>query len=95
LFGSSPAGSYVTLRNTTAKPVTLIGSRSSACGVMTLHRTEHCGGQERMVTVKRISISGHGTFRFAPGTYRVARMKPNMHVGEMVPVTLRFAGVPP
>jgi copper(I)-binding protein len=85
----------MTLRNTTAEPVALTGASSPACEMMMLHRTEHSGGQERMVPVKRITIRAHGTFRFAPGAYHVMCMKPKMHVGETIPVRLRFADAPP
>lgn len=94
LLSSIPAGGYMTLRNTTAKPIALTGASSPGCGMMMLHRTVHSHGQERMVPVKRITIPAQGTFRFVPGAYHVMCMKPRMHVGENVPVKLRFDRAP-
>jgi copper(I)-binding protein len=44
-----------------------------------------------MVGVARVTIPAHGQFRFAPGGYHLMCMQPRMRVGQVVPVTLRFA----
>jgi len=91
LLASIPAGGYLTLENTGAAPAVLTGAESPACGTLMLHRSETAGGTDRMVGVKRITIPGHGQFRFAPGGYHLMCMQPKMHPGQAVPVTLRFA----
>ena len=91
LLASIPAGGYLTLENTGAAPAVLVGASSPGCGMMMLHRTETSGGTDRMVGVKQVTIPAHGTFRFAPGGYHLMCMEPKMHLGQTVPVTLRFA----
>ncbi|MGH7101247.1 MAG: copper chaperone PCu(A)C [Acetobacteraceae bacterium] len=86
-----PAGGYMTLNNASAQPLALTGARSTACGMLTLHRTETGGGVDRMVPVAKVMVPAHGTFRFAPGGYHIMCMRPAMRVGESVLVTLMFA----
>lgn len=91
LLASIPAGGYMTLENTGAAPVVLTGATSPGCGMVMLHRTETVGGTDRMVGVRQVTVPAHGQVRFAPGGYHLMCMKPKMHPGQIVPVTLRFA----
>lgn len=86
-----PAGGYMTLNNASSQPLALIGASSAACGMLMLHRTETGGGIDWMVPVGKVTVPAHGTFRFAPGGYHIMCMRPAMHVGESVLVTLMFA----
>ena len=91
LLPTTPAGGYVTLRNTSGSPSVLTGADSPACGSIMLHRTESSGGVERMIGVSSITVPPHGTFAFSPGGYHIMCIQPKMHAGERVPVTLNFA----
>jgi len=88
-----PAAGYFTLTNDSAKPHSLVGAESSACGMLMLHKSVHENGQESMVMVKSISVAAHGSVVFAPGGYHLMCMSPTAAVmpGHTVPVTLRFA----
>ena len=94
LLPTIPAGGYMTLANGTDKPIELTGARSSACGMMMLHKSVTRNGMDEMLPVKRITIPAHGSFAFSPGHYHVMCMQPHMKPGESVPVELEFAGLP-
>lgn len=88
----TPAGGYMTLRNTSAHPEVLTGAHSPACGMLMLHRSESSGGADRMVHVPSVAVPPHGTLSFAPGGYHLMCMQPRMRPGENVAVTLTFQG---
>jgi periplasmic copper chaperone A len=94
LPGGVPAGGYFVLQNDAARPLTLVGASSPACGRLELHMTHNMGGMSHMMPVDRIEVPAHGTFRFAPGGYHLMCMNPRpmLRPGASVPVTLRFAG---
>lgn len=88
-----PAAGYFTLTNDSAKPHSLVGAASSACGMLMLHKSVHTNGEESMVMVQSILIAAHGSVKFAPGGYHLMCMQPTDAVvpGHTVRVTLRFA----
>jgi hypothetical protein len=93
IIKSHPAAGYFTLQNNTGSAIDLTGASSSACGMLMLHQSKEVNGVEKMLPVKRISVSAHGTVLFAPGGYHLMCMSPSnaMKVGATVPVTLKFA----
>ncbi len=92
IIKARPAAGYFTLHNESDKPVTLTGAASSACGMAMLHQSKEVNGVEKMLPVKSVTVQPHGTLMFEPGSYHVMCMKPNMAIGQSVPVTLKFAG---
>ena len=89
---SVPSGGYFTLHNDSAKPVTLAGAESPACGMLMLHKSENMGGMSSMADVSDIAVPAGGTLAFAPGGYHLMCMdaKPILKPGGHVPVTLLF-----
>jgi copper(I)-binding protein len=89
---SVPSGGYFMLHNDGAKPVTLTGAESPACGMLMLHKSENMGGMSSMADVSDIAVPAGGTLAFAPGGYHLMCMdaKPILKPGGHVPVTLLF-----
>jgi copper(I)-binding protein len=94
LLPQIPAGGFVTLHNSGAKPVVLDGVTTSACGMAMLHKSVNHSGVDRMVMVDRVTISAHGSFSFSPGAYHIMCMQPKMKPGEIVTVSLSFQNAP-
>lgn len=94
LLPTVPAGGYMTLSNTTDKPIELTGAHSSACGMTMLHKSVTKNGVDEMLPVKSVTVPAHSSFEFSPGHYHVMCMHPHMMPGESVPVVLEFAGQP-
>ena len=88
-----PAGGYVTLTNTGAKPVNLIAASSPDYGEVSIHHSIHRGGTIEMVPVERITINPHSSLNFAATGYHFMLMQPSKSrvPGDHVPITLRFA----
>ncbi|SCC91465.1 conserved exported hypothetical protein [Thiomonas sp. X19] len=89
-----PAGGYVTLHNTSAKPVELIGADSPDYGNAMLHQSMSKGGMSEMLHVEQVLIPAHGSVVFKPGSYHIMLMQPKKDVkpGDKVPITLKFSG---
>jgi hypothetical protein len=85
-----PAGGYMTLHNSSARPAVLTAADSSACGMVMMHRSEASGSSERMVAVGSVTVPPSSSVAFAPGSYHLMCMKPRMTAGGRVPVTLHF-----
>lgn len=88
-----PAAGYFTLKNVGAKPVSLTGADSSACGMLMLHKTERMGGMNHMSMIDSVDVPAGGTLNFAPGGYHLMCMDPTtaLKPGGSVSVTLKFA----
>ncbi len=88
-----PAGGYVTLTNTGAKPVNLIAASSPDYGEVSIHRSIHRGGTIEMVPAEQITINPHSSLNFAATGYHFMLMQPSKPrvPGDHVPITLRFA----
>ncbi len=89
-----PAGGYVQLTNTSAKPVDLVGADSPDYGNTMLHQSVSKGGVMEMLHVDKVVIPAHGSMAFKPGSYHIMLMQPKKAVkpGDVVPITLKFAG---
>ena len=87
-----PAAGYFTLRNTGANAVTLTAAKSSACGMLMLHKSMEMGGMGSMEDVSGVAVPAGGTVSFAPGGYHLMCMDstPALRPGASVPVTLLF-----
>ena len=86
-----PAAGYFTLKNESSAPVDLDGASSAACGMVMLHQSKEENGVEKMLPVKSVTVPAHGSVSFAPGGYHLMCMKPQMKVGDSVPMTLKFS----
>lgn len=88
-----PAGGYFTLHNDGAKPMTLTGAQSKACGMLMLHKSDSMGGMMHMEDVAKVDVPAHGTLTFAPGGYHLMCMDPSADIkpGKTVSVTLTFS----
>lgn len=89
-----PASGYVILRNTSDKPVVLLGAESPDYGSTMLHETRNKGGVSEMVNVDKITIRAHSTIAISPGGYHIMliREKKQVQPGDRVPITLQFEG---
>jgi copper(I)-binding protein len=87
------AAGYFTLTNDSDKTVALTGVRSSACGMVMLHKTSRDGGMASMSDMAEIKLAPHETVKFAPGGLHLMCMEPSAAVkpGKVVTVTLEFA----
>jgi copper(I)-binding protein len=87
------AAGYFTLTNDSDKTIVLVGARSSACGMVMLHKTSREGGMASMSGMTEVRLAPHETVKFAPGGLHLmcmdqtAAMKP----GKTVTMTLEFA----
>lgn len=95
LLSRIPAGGYMTLKNASDKTVVLTRVETPSCGMTMLNKSEDRGGVSAMLPVRRVRIGAYQSFEFAPGQYHVMCMQPHMKIGESVPVTLYFTGLPP
>jgi copper(I)-binding protein len=88
-----PDAGYFKIRNTGHADAVLTGARSSACGMLMLHKSSETNGVSSMDEVDRILIKAGTSLTFAPGGYHLMCMDP---VGPFKPggtaaVTLDFA----
>ncbi|HEX4295261.1 MAG TPA: copper chaperone PCu(A)C [Rhizomicrobium sp.] len=88
-----PAAGYFTLRNMSAKEVSLTGAQSSACGMLMLHKSTENGGMGSMDDVASVAVPAGGTVKFAPGGYHLMCMDPAPAIapGATVSITLSFS----
>lgn len=88
-----PAGGYMTLHNDSDRAVALVGASSPDYGQTMLHHSVMKDGTMQMLPVRKVEVPAHGVLRFQPGGYHIMLMQPkhDIHPGDQVPVTLRFA----
>jgi copper(I)-binding protein len=94
LLPSRPAAGYFTLSNLGATSLALIGAEIKGCGSVMLHHSRNTGGSEAMEMVSSVSVSPHGTIRFAPGSYHLMCMGPDpkvLQVGGTTTAILYFS----
>jgi periplasmic copper chaperone A len=87
-----PAGGYLTLANSSDRPLVLVSASSTAYGEVGLHRTMHHGGMSKMTPVASVTIPAHGSLDFAASGYHLMLMQPTRAIspGEHLPITLHF-----
>ena len=66
---------YMTLRNTTAAEVAIVGVKSPAAGVAELHEMRDDNGVMRMRKVERVTVPARGTATLKPGGLHVMLFK--------------------
>jgi copper(I)-binding protein len=88
-----PAAGYFTLRNNSAKEISLTGAQSPACGMLMLHKSTQNGGMASMDDVASVAVPAGGTVKFAPGGYHLMCMDPAPAIapGATVSITLSFS----
>jgi periplasmic copper chaperone A len=88
--GADVAAAYLTLTNTGATPVTVIGVRSSAAGMAMIHETQLIGTQSTMRAREELSVAPKQTVRFAPGGLHVMlhRLVQPLKPGDAVTLVL-------
>ena len=94
LPGALPAGGYVTLRNDSDQPASLIGASSTAYGDVMLHQSMgQQTGMSRMMTIDHLDVPAHGQVALAPAGYHLMLEKAThpLQVGDTTKVTLHFA----
>lgn len=91
--GSDVAAVYLSLSNTSAKPVIVIGVQSPMAAHSMVHETSVSNGQSRMRMKDNIVIAPGQTVSFAPGGTHVmlTGLKGNLSVGQNVPLVLLLA----
>ncbi len=90
---SAQAG-YLTLKNGTAKPVSLTGVTSDAFKSVQIHHTQHDAamGMMKMSHAKAVEIPAEGTLQFKPGGYHLMLMGPKstLKAGDQIEMNLTF-----
>ena len=91
--GSDVAAAYVTLRNSSQKPVTIIGVESPAAGMAMIHETKIEGGVSRMRAHDQLVIPAGGTVKLQPEGLHIMLhgIAPQLSPGASVPLVLRLA----
>jgi hypothetical protein len=87
------AAAYVTLRNASRKPVTIVGVDSAAAGMAMIHETKVEGGVSRMRAHDQLVIPAGGTVRLQPEGLHIMLhgIAPQLAPGASVPLVLRLA----
>lgn len=85
---------YLNIKNTGTAADSLIGAKSTACGMVELHETIDKGGMMEMQPIagQRIEIPAGGTVELKPGGMHVMCMmkKADFAAGAKLPLTLTF-----
>ena len=91
--GSDVAAVYLTLRNPTAKPITVVGVESSVAEHAMIHETRTEGGQSRMRPHEQLVVAPGETVTFAPGGLHVMLhdVKQPVAVGQTIQLVLLLA----
>ena len=91
--GSDVAAAYLTLRNPTTKPITIVGMESSLAQNVMIHETKTVSGQSQMRPHEQLVIAPGETVKFEPGGLHVMLMGVTqpVAVGKSVPLVLLLA----
>ena len=91
--GADVAAVYLTLRNSTSKPITVVGIESSFAEHAMIHETKTEGGQSRMRPHEQLVVAPGETVKFAPGGLHVMLhgMKQTVAVGQSLQLVLLLA----
>ncbi|MCF6441090.1 copper chaperone PCu(A)C [Pseudoalteromonas luteoviolacea] len=89
----STAG-YMTLHNSTAKPITIVSAKIEGLGRVEIHEHIHSNGMMKMQPVKALTVPAKGHVEFKPGGYHLMGFDPKvkLKVGETRKLTLYFSG---
>ena len=91
--GSDVAAVYLTLHNSSAKPVTITGVESPVASHAMIHETRTEGGLSKMRPQEELVIQPGQTRKFAPGGLHVMLhgLSHPAAVGQTLPLTLLLA----
>ena len=91
--GSDVAAVYLSLRNPTAKAITVVGIESSVAEHAMIHETRTEGGQSRMRPHEQLVVAPGETVKFAPGGLHVMLhgMTQPVAVGQSIQMVLLLA----
>jgi periplasmic copper chaperone A len=91
--GSDVAAAYLTLRNPTTKPITIVGIESSLAEHAMIHETKTVGGQSQMRPHEQLVVAAGQTVKFEPGGLHVMLhgLTRPVAVGQSVPLVLLLA----
>jgi periplasmic copper chaperone A len=91
--GSDVAAAYLTLRNPTTQPITIVGMESALAEHAMIHETKTVGGQSQMRPHEQLVIAPGQTVKFEPGGLHVMLMGVTqpVAVGKSVPLVLLLA----
>lgn len=91
--GTDVAAVYLTVRNPTSKPITIVGIESSVAGHAMIHETKTEGGQSRMRAHEQLVVAPGETVKFEPGGLHVMLhdMKQPVAVGQNIQLVLLLA----
>jgi copper(I)-binding protein len=91
--GSEVAAVYLTVRNSTAKPITIVGVESPAASHAMIHETQNNGGQSQMRPHEQLVVPAGQAISLAPGGLHIMLhgMKQSAAVGQTVPLMLLLA----
>jgi len=97
LPGDLPAAGYLTLVNSGAMPVQLIGASCDDYGSVSLHQSRLQGGTSEMSPVEAVSVKAHSSLDFAAAGYHLMLMQPkrSLKPGNRIVITLEFASMAP
>ena len=91
--GTDVAAAYLTLRNPTSKPITIVGIESPVAEHAMIHETKTEGGQSRMRPHEQLLVAPGETVKFEPGGLHVMLhgMKQPVAVGQSISLVLLLA----
>lgn len=91
--GSDVAAAYLTLRNVSAKPVTVVAIESAAAGMAMIHETTAENGVSRMRPHETLVLAPGKTVKFEPGGLHIMLhgLTQALSPGKTVPLTLRLS----
>lgn len=93
LPGGLPLAGYARVVNTGKHVIVLTGASSPEFFRVQMHRSVTRNGMETMIRVGPMKIGPGKSIDFAPGGYHFMLMgrKHPLHVGEQIPITLKFS----
>ncbi|MEM9058799.1 MAG: copper chaperone PCu(A)C, partial [Pseudomonadota bacterium] len=91
--GAGMTAGYLTLRNDSGAPLTLVGASSDGHGEVSLHETRVDNGTSRMLGLDTVALPPGASVPFEPGGKHLMLMSParDFAVGDTVRLTLHFA----
>jgi periplasmic copper chaperone A len=92
--GTDMAAAYFTLRNGSARSVTVTGVKSPVAGQAMIHETKIQGGQSQMRPHEQIVVDAGKTVKLEPGGLHVMLhdLKQPLTVGQSVPLMITLLG---
>jgi periplasmic copper chaperone A len=92
--GADMAAAYLTLRNVSPDPITVISVHSPVAGQAMIHETKIHGGQSQMRPHEQLVVAAGKTVKLEPGGLHIMlhSLKQPLAVGQSVPLVIALAG---